>query len=72
MIEDATIFRSKQQVLCDLAKALHFSPESLEANRQGRFTKDQSKNLAQRCVKPALLGRGLCFRAFPGLDANHR
>lgn len=55
MIEDATIYRSKEQVLCDLAMALGFSPESLEANRAGRLSKDQIKKLAVRCAKPALL-----------------
>lgn len=55
MIEDATIFRSKDQVLCDLAKALDFSPESLEANRKGKLSKEQAKKLAQRCWKPAIL-----------------
>jgi hypothetical protein len=55
VIEDATIFRSKDQVLCDLAKALDFSPESLEANRKGKLSKEQAKKLAQRCWKPAIL-----------------
>ncbi len=55
MIEDAAIFRSKEQVLCDLATALEFSPESLEANRAGRLSKDQIKKLAARCAKPAIL-----------------
>jgi len=55
VIEDATIFRSKDQVLCDLAKALDFSPESLEANRKGKLSKEQSKKFAQRCWKPAIL-----------------
>jgi len=55
VIEDATAFRSKEQVLCDLAKALGFSPESLEANRKGQISKEQSKKLAERCWKPAIL-----------------
>ena len=55
MTEDATIFRSKEQVLCDLAKALGFSPESLESNRKGKLSKDQAKKLSQRCWKPAIL-----------------
>ena len=55
MIEDATTFRSKEQVLCDLSKALHFSPESLEANRNGKLSKEQSKKLSTRCLKPFIL-----------------
>jgi len=55
VIEDATTYRSKEQVLCDLATALQFSPESLEANRAGRLSKDQIKKLAARCAKPAFL-----------------
>ena len=55
MIEDATIFRSKEQVLCDLAKALQFSAESLESNRNGKLSKEQAKKLAERCWKPAIV-----------------
>jgi hypothetical protein len=55
VIEDAATYRSKEQVLCDLAKALGFSPESLEANRAGRLSKEQTKKLSKRCLKPAIL-----------------
>ncbi|HEX5228895.1 MAG TPA: hypothetical protein VFW44_14350 [Bryobacteraceae bacterium] len=55
MIEDATIYRTKEQVLYDLSKALPFSPESLEANRKGRLSKDQVKHLYGRVLKPAVL-----------------
>lgn len=55
MIEDATIFRSKEQVLYDLSKALQFSPESLETNRKGRLSKDQVKQLSGQCIRPAIL-----------------
>ena len=55
MIEDATTFRSKEQVLFDLSKALQFSPESLEANRKGRLSKKQIKQLSAKVVRPALL-----------------
>lgn len=55
MIEDATTFRSKEQVLCDLSKALHFSPESLEANRNGKLSKEQSQKLSTLCLKPVIL-----------------
>jgi hypothetical protein len=55
VIEDATAFRSKEQVLVDLSKALHFSPESLEANRKGRLSTEQVKQLAGRVITPAVL-----------------
>jgi len=53
--EDTTTFRSKERVLQDLAKALDFSPESLEANRRGRLSKEQVKRLCGRCIQPATL-----------------
>jgi hypothetical protein len=55
VIEDATTFRSKEKVLCDLSKALQFSPASLEANRKGQLSKEQTKKLAVRCATPASL-----------------
>ncbi len=55
MIDDTTTFRSKERVLQDLSAALQFSPESLSANRQGRVSIQQVKNLGGRCVQPATL-----------------
>jgi hypothetical protein len=55
VIEDATKFRSKEQVLFDLSQALHFSPESLEANRKGQLSQEQAKKLLGRCISPAVL-----------------
>jgi hypothetical protein len=55
VIEDATIYRSKEQVLYDLSKALHFSPETLEANRKGQISKEQAKQLLGQGVQPAVL-----------------
>jgi hypothetical protein len=55
VIEDATTFRSKEQVLYDLSKALPFSPESLQANRAGKISKEQKKELSGRCFPPAVL-----------------
>lgn len=55
MTEDATTYRSKVQVLYDLSKALKFSPESLEANRKGRLSKEQVKKLAPQVVRPIIL-----------------
>jgi hypothetical protein len=55
LIEDATTYRSKVQVLYDLSKALHFSPETLEANRKGKISTEQIKQLSSRCFPPAIL-----------------
>jgi hypothetical protein len=55
VIEDSSIYRSKEQVLVDLSKALRFSPDSLEANRKGRLSKEQVKNLSGQCIQPAVL-----------------
>ena len=55
MIQDATMYRSKEQVLYDLSQALHFSPDSLEANRKGQISQEQIKKFAIRCVSPASL-----------------
>jgi hypothetical protein len=63
VIEAATTFRSKEQVLLELSKALQFSPESLVANRKGKLSKDQIKNLATRCAKPG--GLALLFAVAP-------
>ena len=64
MIEDATIYRSKEQVLYDLSKALHFSPETLEANRKGRLSKEQIKGLAPQFAQPAILAVVLAVAPF--------
>jgi hypothetical protein len=63
VIEDATTYRSKEKVLHDLSKALKFSPESLDANRKGELSKDQTKQLAIRCGKAA--GLTLLFAVAP-------
>ncbi len=55
MIEDAAIYRSKLQVLQDLSKALHFSPDSLEANREGRLSNEQIKTFLPEFARPAIL-----------------
>jgi hypothetical protein len=53
--EPTPMFRTNEQVLYDLSKALHFSPETLETNRRGRLASEQIKRLAVRCIRPALL-----------------
>lgn len=55
MIEDAITYRTKEQVLFDLSKALPFSPESLEANRKGQLSKEQIKHLSGRVIRPVVL-----------------
>jgi len=52
---DTTGYRSKEQVLYDLAKAYPFSPQALEANRQGRLSGDQFKQYIARCTRPAVM-----------------
>ncbi len=61
MIEDATTYRSKEQVLFDLSKALQFSPESLESNRKGKLSKDQAKLLWRRVIPPLVLMFAFAF-----------
>ena len=53
MIDDAYTYRSKEQVLIDLAKALKFSLESLEQNRQGKLSNEQGANLRAGLVQSA-------------------
>lgn len=55
MIEEATGYRSKEQVLGDLAKAFPFTPNALEANRQGKLAKEQFKQFIGRCARPAIM-----------------
>lgn len=55
MIEDSISYRTKGQVLYDLSKALRFSPESLEANRKGRLSKEQVKQLFPQVARPVFL-----------------
>ena len=64
MVEDVTTFRNKERVLEDLSKALHFSPESLEANRKGQLSKEQAKQLSGRCIQPAFLTFLFAFAPF--------
>ncbi len=53
MIDDASVFRTKEQVLFDLSNAMGFSPESLAANRLGRLSGEQFKKFIGRCLNPA-------------------
>jgi hypothetical protein len=53
VIDDASAFRTKEQVLFDLSNAMGFSPESLEANRLGRLSGEQFKKFIGCCLNPA-------------------
>jgi hypothetical protein len=55
VVEDAAAYRTKEQVLYDLSKALQFSPESLVLNRSGQLSKEQVKRLSGRCFGPVIL-----------------
>jgi hypothetical protein len=55
VIDNSSAFRTREQVLFDLSKALGFSPASLEANRLGRLSADQFKHFIGRCVNPAVI-----------------
>jgi len=55
VIEDGHTYRSKEQVLVDLAQALGFSAASLEANREGKLTTEQIKQFAGRVAIPSVL-----------------
>jgi hypothetical protein len=63
MLETSTMYRTKEQVLVDLSKALRFSPESLEANRKGKLTAEQVKQFSGRCFQPLVLA--VIFAAAP-------
>ena len=55
MTQPTPMFRSSEQVLYDLSKALHFSPDTLEINRKGRVSSQQIKRLAVRCIRHSFL-----------------
>lgn len=61
MIDQAGTYRSKERLLGDLSKALHFSAESLEINRKGRLSAEQIKLFGFRCVRPAFLASTFLF-----------
>ena len=48
-------YRTKEDVLQDLAKALQFSPKALEDNRKGRLSSDQFSGLIGRFITPLLI-----------------
>ena len=52
---NAPSYRSRSDVLQDLAKALHFSPQSLEDNRKGKLSGDQFSALIGRFLVPLVV-----------------
>lgn len=65
MIQAAHTYRSKEQVLKDLSRALHFNTASLERNRKGRLSGQQVNQFIGRCVKPFIAA--LVFAVAPFL-----
>ena len=51
-------WRSKQQILRDLAKAFRFSANSLEANRRGKLAPEQLRSTFLELVRPLVFGAG--------------
>jgi hypothetical protein len=54
-LSNEATYRTKEAVLIDLAKALQFSPDSLESNRQGKLDGSQFTGLIGKCVTPFFL-----------------
>jgi hypothetical protein len=48
-------WRTKEQVLIDLAKALHFSADALEQNRKGHLAVEQWQRLFVHFLRPVLI-----------------
>jgi len=51
-------WRSKQQILRDLAKAFRFSAHSLEANRRGKLASEQVRTTFLELIRPLVFGVG--------------
>ena len=76
MIESAaSSYRTKEQVLLDLGKALHFSPQTLEENRKGKLSLEQVKHFAGKLSRPATMTMA-CIVAplffWTGITASHQ
>ena len=65
MSQNTSGFRSKEQVLADLSKAMGFSPAALEANRAGKLLGEQFGQQIGRCLNPLVMG--VVFAAAPVL-----
>ena len=62
-MSNAATYRTREEVLADLSKALHFSLDSLEANRKGRLSGEQFTGLIGKCLTPAFMT--ILFAAAP-------
>jgi hypothetical protein len=68
-LTNAPTYRTKEDVLLDLAKALQFSPKALEDNRKGRLSSDQFSGLMGRFITPLFLTMFLALAPFAGWAA---
>jgi hypothetical protein len=57
-------WRTREQVLIDLAKALHFSADALEQNRKGYLAVEQWQRLFVSFFRPLVLGAGYILAPF--------
>lgn len=65
MSDHSATYRTKEEVLLDLAKALRFSPDSIETNRKGKLSGEQFTGLIGNFAQPLLLT--ILFAAAPFL-----
>jgi hypothetical protein len=64
-LSNEATYRTKEEVLIDLAKALQFSPDSLESNRKGKLAGSQFTGLIGKFATPAFMT--VLFAAAPFL-----
>ena len=64
MAKPIETWRTKEQVLEDLAKALHLSTPALEQNRRGRLAADQWQVLFFRFLNPVVTAAGCILAPF--------
>jgi len=62
-------WRTKEEILADLAKAFQSSPQALAQNRKGDLAMDQWQKLFGRFVRPVLLAGGWIVAPFWGWAA---
>ena len=60
MAKSTESFRTKEQVLIDLANALHFTADSLENNREGDLALEQWQRLFMEFLRPVIRAAA-CF-----------
>jgi hypothetical protein len=57
-------WRTKEQVLRDLSKAMHFSAQSLEQNRKGKLAADQLLRMLTEFLRPLGMAAGCMVAPF--------